>query len=698
MKSKASYFNFSPTLIQENFRRFWAVSALGFLVYFLSGIFPILMSYGKINNLSFYIKMTLENQQPFFAAVDLLMPIAAAVVVLRYLQQSSSVTYMNALPVSRARLFNSNLISGWLMSMIPVLATGILLFLLSKPTHEITYYSQDKPVFGPDIFTNAAVAGWLWQTVLVVTFIYVVAIFAGMVVGNSVLQMLLAFTLCFLVPAIHLVLCMYFEQYLWGYVPGYEETLNLLPWLAMLRGEPFSIGLTAVYLAIIVLLVVFSGVLNYKRKLEKAGDGVIFGFMVPVLCYLIAFLGMSLFGFYFYAMSNESYSYMYAGMAAGALILFIIARMLVYKTPRIFNKQSVKSFLVFGLAAVFFVCALSFDLTGFEDRVPNATGVTGATVNAGAIQGVNAQEDGRYNSEFYGNGQQLQFTDPAALATIEQYHRYIVDNKARFKDADAVDYYYNATTVLTYYKDGKRSMARSYPLPYNKAAEEYMAVLYESREFKDFYSLKNVNFGAPKSITVQYLNSSFTVNKSDVDTFIALLDRDFAARTYSEHLANELCYAQVILEYPHAQYKDSTQTITLDIKRSDVNTIKWLEERGYAQLRAQDVTAVTAVTVTYEYPAKGSEDDPKSEDISIKSDEIKTITDRSQIAYILEHGQSYLLPGVKEYYIVSLQNVQPEYYSESTYDENYGSIQTKDGYRVLALYFTPETAPDFIKK
>ena len=44
MKSMTLYSSFSLPLIRENFRRFWAIPALSFLLYFLSGVFPILIT------------------------------------------------------------------------------------------------------------------------------------------------------------------------------------------------------------------------------------------------------------------------------------------------------------------------------------------------------------------------------------------------------------------------------------------------------------------------------------------------------------------------------------------------------------------------------------------------------------------------------------------------------------------------------
>ncbi|MDD3350586.1 MAG: hypothetical protein PHC40_07045, partial [Eubacteriales bacterium] len=74
MNSKASYFSISLPLIKENMRRFWAIPVIAFLVYFLSGVFPVLMTYDKINNIASYIEMSLKNQQPFYMMAHLLVP------------------------------------------------------------------------------------------------------------------------------------------------------------------------------------------------------------------------------------------------------------------------------------------------------------------------------------------------------------------------------------------------------------------------------------------------------------------------------------------------------------------------------------------------------------------------------------------------------------------------------------------------
>ncbi len=180
MKFRASYFSISIPLIKENLRRFWAIPAIGFLAYFLSGVFPILMSYSNINNMYYYIEMCLTNKQPFFMAIHLMLPIITAVIVYRYLQSPSSVTSMHAMPFTRAQLFNSGLLSGLILILLPLLGNELIFQLIAKPTYDYYMYEDYKKMIGlmdnaVDIFTRSNVLEWFWQSLLIVLVIYAIS-------------------------------------------------------------------------------------------------------------------------------------------------------------------------------------------------------------------------------------------------------------------------------------------------------------------------------------------------------------------------------------------------------------------------------------------------------------------------------------------------------------------------------------------
>ena len=54
-------FSLSSALILENMKRYWYVPALSFLIYFMSGIFPILISKDNLNYLGSFVDHSLCN-------------------------------------------------------------------------------------------------------------------------------------------------------------------------------------------------------------------------------------------------------------------------------------------------------------------------------------------------------------------------------------------------------------------------------------------------------------------------------------------------------------------------------------------------------------------------------------------------------------------------------------------------------------
>ena len=87
MRSKVSYFSISPVLIRENIKRFWSISVLSFIGYFLSGVLPILlnvnrgMENGDSSGIGYMVRSLLNNQYFPHAALHLVVPIVASVIL-----------------------------------------------------------------------------------------------------------------------------------------------------------------------------------------------------------------------------------------------------------------------------------------------------------------------------------------------------------------------------------------------------------------------------------------------------------------------------------------------------------------------------------------------------------------------------------------------------------------------------------------
>lgn len=590
MRSKASYFSVSAPLIKENLRRFWAIPVLSFLVYFLSGVFPILMSYNKLHIMAGYIEMSLHNMQPFFMAAHLLVPVLAAVVLLRYLQSVSSVAVMHSLPFTRPKLFNSGFLSGLILTLLPVLINGVILLLLSKPAYRQWGYGADLKIDTVDVFSRAEIMNWIWTSVIIIAVLYSVSFFTGIVTGNMLMHLLTSFFFIFLIPILYGVFTVYFMEFLYGFNTSgdwMDIALSISPYTGILSNAGyFSMPAVLYYIATFILMTGISAFLYNKRKLERATESLTFGFMKPVLCYVIAFLGMTLLGFYFEVLGEAKF-YMYAGFAAGTVIFFIIGQMIVTKSVRIFNREGLVSFLIYTLIAVLFLVGVNFDVTGFERRVPNPEKVESAMLSD------------NYNSvmQYYNYNQEKHWLkNPDNIKAMTDFHRSILENRERFENPDANRY--SSSVSLDYDTGGLFNMSRYYRVDYEFFAKsEEMKRVFESLEYKAIYSLYNLGADAFTRIIIygdQYKEMYGEPNKeiykaSDIEELISCMEKDFREMTFEDLISLRPYYANAEIQYTYTELdddiiggRDQKGYTSFRIPLTAENSVNWLEAHGYS--------------------------------------------------------------------------------------------------------------------
>lgn len=579
MKLKASCFSLSPALIGENLRKFWAIPAVAFLLYFLSGAFPILMSYGKINNLADYIRMSLLNLQPFYMGAHLLIPVISALVLYRYLQSVGSVAVMHSLPFNRAGLFNSNFLSGIIMITVPILLNGILLLLLAKPTYRQWGYGYDITVDEIDVFTRSGVLNWIATSLLIVLVIYSVSVFSGIVTGNTFMHLMTSFFFAGLFTVLYAVFQVYFQQFLYGFTVSGQSMdicLSISPYTGILNKQGHFGPLAVLYyIASFLLLYTISLFLYKYRKLERATDSLVFNFMKPIICYVIAFLGMTMLGFYFHVLGN-SMIYMYTGFAAGTLIFFIIGQMIVMKTARIFNKKGLAHFLIYSLIAFLFIAGMNFDIFGFEKKVPRPEKTVAASVNNSFLR-----------TDSYSDNE-IKTRDN--ILALTAFHRSVLDNKSRFTKPD--DDIYTGYVGLKYSTGGLLDMERNYHIDYDFfAASPDLAKLYESLEYK---SLKSFYGQGAKRFTQISLYPIYNTsdapvfkNAKDIKELIACMEKDQRDMNFEDmiSLRCNIINAEILFireeDAVGGGKTPSESHLPFTITETCTNTLNWLESKGY---------------------------------------------------------------------------------------------------------------------
>lgn len=674
MKSAASYFSVSTALIKENMRRYWPIPAISFLAYFLTGIFPLLISYASLNNQYYFIESMLSNHYPPFMLAHLFIPVITGVMVFKYIQTPSSVTAMHAMPFTRATLFNSNAISGLALAAAPVILMGLILLAIAKPVYDS--YDMNAVTAGTlvDVFAREGVLYWMWESFIIILVLYAVTVFAGIVTGNSLMHLFAGFGFNFLLPGLFAVFTAYCTRFLYGFSmnPDWSSVmLGLSPYLAVFdNGGKFPAALQVIYVIAAIALFAASLFLYYKRKLERATDPLVFGFMIPLISYLIAFFGMTMLGFYFSAVVGSEI-YFYAGLLSGALIFYLIGRMIVKKSFRIFDRKTAKSLGIYILLAAVFVSSFAFDLTGYEKRVPDEKRVNGASISFypafPPMQG------------YPGNSAAPVLTTEKNISAMREFHRDILEKNGSW-DGNGYTfspYTFNPYCYIHYDMAGLLDMYRGYAVNYGYArSSRALAEIFESEEYKSSFpftspeivsGLYSIEVNSP-NIAGQRIGMITISGGDNIRELLGCLDLDFKAQTYAEAVSFRNSYAEFAFNYdtPEQGYR---KIGGYSIPKTYMNTIEWLRNNGYAAQIEITPEMVSAITVRKASPTY--------------SDAVE-ITDKEQIAVILDTFETMIYTN--------------DYY-EGTINLDPGYAQEADVYaRDYNFFYSDETAPEFIKE
>lgn len=227
--------------------------------------------------------------------------------------------------------------------------------------------------------------------------------------------------------------------------------------------EHRSFMILAAY-ALAGLVIALIALLLYRtRKSEMTGSTVAFPWATPIFKYGVAFctavaLGQFLYYFLFgqYRSSgNDSLPGTILCMAAAGLVGYFVAEMLIKKSFRVF-RAGAKGAAIVALALVLLGVAMSFDLTGYEKRVPDESEIESVYYTFSGMTNVTTD-------------------DADTIRRLTAAHQAIVKNRneqARIADAwdadtlsqsdhDDIEHF---SLRLTYYlKDGSQ-LSRSYSL------------------------------------------------------------------------------------------------------------------------------------------------------------------------------------------------------------------------------------------
>ena len=311
-----------------------------------------------------------------------------AMLAFSHLTQSRATNGFHALPVRRETIFLTAYLTGLFCQLSTILVTFLLGAAVSAPLH-LSFWSV----------TGAAMGSAMLEAV----FFYSFAVLCMMMTGQILAAPVFYFVGNILVPGMEYLLRSFAGNFLYGYSGHTDVALGFLSpplymytmctevaiasietcesdsyYVTAYALEHRSFMILAAY-ALAGLVIALIALLLYRtRKSEMTGSTVAFPWATPIFKYGVAFctavsLGQFLYYFLFgqYRSSgNDSLPGTILCMVAAGLVGYFAAEMLIKKSFRVF-RTGAKGAAIVSLAFVLLGVAMSFDLTGYEKRVPD---------------------------------------------------------------------------------------------------------------------------------------------------------------------------------------------------------------------------------------------------------------------------------------------------------------------------------------
>ena len=534
MKNK-NLFALSPALLLENFKMYWYLPVVSLILYFFGGIFPIITNYDNLYSINYLIQNNFNNLSPVFIPLLIIVPLTAAGIAMSFFHRENRALAMHAQPYSKSRLFNSQVASGWLMCILPLLVMAMLYLCFMKEvapdvtSSAIPYTSEDN------VYTASAVFGWFGDSLVIMTFFYGMFVLAGTLVGTVIMQVLLSGVMFVILPLMIFIINAFCDNFLLGYfgMSDFMESLmrnaNPLIRLVFGWGENAGLHLELTYLLAGVLMLALARFAYGRAKLEKVGDSMIFRVTEEIITYLIVFVGMTAFGWIFYTMA-----------ASGALITFFVVKIIIDRSVKVFKKHNLISLCIYLVIAALFTGMTVFDISGFSKRLPKEDKIQSVQLSDATFR-VGYDISSYCDNLLLKNKERkpVMSDDANVISAMYELEKYIVENKR---------YEHEATVSFLYKMKNGTSFSRRYFVKLDDATVDLLNRVVCTDDWKSYYTLSDkldLSGFDSAMLSIYSDNSkdyeengedSFSISRKQLEKLIAAKDADISGRSYMDIL------------------------------------------------------------------------------------------------------------------------------------------------------------------
>ena len=356
-------------LLRNTLKQKWTTGLLIAIIMFFVFPLPLLMYYSN-NQTEIYVSSPRLRDFPLewlntmrFIFVPLLSVLAVVMscVMLRYLHKKVSVDFYHSLPVKRHRLLANQLISGYVIMLVPtlvMLTAAMLVFTANRAM------SAELIVF---------VLKMLGEAIVYSLVFYGLASLVGVVTGVTAVHLILTGVAIFIVPAVYGLCIGFGEIFIENMWTGWYIRESVLERLSpamrfCVNTDQLSVVETIVFLLFAALLFAATFLVYRRYKSERAGNSVIFPVLGEVIKYAVIFPMTLAGGLLFYLMMDSSFWTVF-GMVCGGLLTSMLANTILQKSSKAMFRGWKGLCVYAGVVAVGLI-VISANLFGINTNIP----------------------------------------------------------------------------------------------------------------------------------------------------------------------------------------------------------------------------------------------------------------------------------------------------------------------------------------
>ena len=392
----------------------------------------------------------LADSGPIVAAFSAIM---FAALLFRYLHNTQAAYMMHAFPMTRTCLFLTNLTSGLLFFLVPVLVT----FLANLGAFAVNRVS------GCGNYQWA----WLGKWTLEYLFFYGLAVFCMFLSGGQFISILSYAALNFVFLLIPLVSLEVIDMFFNGFDKRIPDWMTYLsPVVGMMTHYKASFGLLAVYAGVGVVLIGLAWLFYRQRHVERAGDAMVFSWAQHLFRLVFTFCVGLYFGMVFTSIYDEGFLLF---TLIGLFLGWFGSTMLLERTVKVFKlKKAWLGYGIFAAVLLLSVGALKYDVLGWQRRVPETEEIISVEIST----------NGRYE---WNGKTTIELTEPSDIDVVRDVHARAVQDWDDYggrlfsEDYGRLRICYRLKNGITlhrayYIRDGREKIAALYASPSSATA------------------------------------------------------------------------------------------------------------------------------------------------------------------------------------------------------------------------------------